>query len=420
MRVLLLEQWHGGHYANYLKCLIPELASLSRQLVIAVTGEMRQWLEAHCAPQALANVDFAPDLPKVSPRLSVSDRYAAARNLMSCIADVKPEFTLLPSADAQSMGLAGMRLFRMNLTKQLGPIEGTLHYGYGYSAQALRERLKEAAYTSICRHVPYDSINFVNFAYYDYALAQRLVPPSRVRFVGDPVPQHPRIGKQAARQLLGLEATGRYVGLLGSLDRRKAIPELLAAFRMARLGSTDRLLLAGRLHPAYAELIRDEYVDLVESGRIVVLDRFLSDRDLEHGYEALDLATVVYYNFPGLASLALKAVAAGTPIIAHDFGWLRAAIRCFEIGVATDIFEPVTFAAALREALDRSSIYTPSEAIGRLLEFHTERNFVTHMVSGLRRAMRESEPPTVSWSWVMEAVSPALRMAAHRGAPSPS
>ena len=60
-----------------------------------------------------------------------------------------------------------------------------------------------------------------------------------------------------------LDTEGRYLGLLGSLDRRKAVPELLAAFREAQLAPTDRLLLAGGLDPAYAALIAEHYNDLL-------------------------------------------------------------------------------------------------------------------------------------------------------------
>ena len=142
----------------------------------------------------------------------------------------------------------------------------------------------------------------------------------------------------------------------------------------------------------------------------MVLDRFLTDDELECGYEALDLATIVYYKFPGLASLALKAVAAGTPVIAHDFGWLRAAIRRFQIGDVTDIFDLPMFAKALRTGIERGRERTQSEAVQRLLSFHTEANFVAQMTSGLRRLTAAIDQPPLDWGWVMLAVPPERRL----------
>ena len=408
MKVLLFEQWSGGHYSNYMNCLVPEIARLSTKLIIAGDASV------HGSPSALAwaahaNVEFAPVLPAVSIAHRAIDRYAAARNLITCLRTVRPDFTLLPSADAQSTMLAALQVLNFNIAKCFGPIEGTFHAGYGYSASSERDRLKEFVYSQTYRRLRFASVNFVNFSYYEYVVAKRLIEPGRIYLVGDPVPQAPRVGQHTARMRLGLDPDGRYLGLLGGVDRRKAIPQLLAAFRAANLGRTVRLLLAGRLEASFAALIAAQYQDLVREGRIVVLDRFLTDDELNFGYEALDVATAVYYRFPGLSSLALKAVAAGTPLVAHDFGWLRAVIRRFELGECTNIFDQAEFAKALRSALDRGRNSGQVEAVRRLLAFHTEKNFVAKMTRGLRHATGAPDEVALDWDWVMEAIPPERR-----------
>ena len=409
MKVLLFEQWHGGHYTNYLNALLPELSGLSTQLVMAVNVTMQRALRERPEWQANADVTFAPVLPDVSPSLRPADRYAATRNLLRCIHSVRPDFVILPSADAQTTGLAVLHSLGSRATRGAPPMEGTLHYGYGFSTTRLAEQVKELVYSQTYRRTPYASVNFVNFAYFEFARAKRLIEPSRMRLVGDPVPQPKRIGREAARRLLGLDPAGRYLGLFGMLDRRKAIPELLAAFKAAALPDSDRLVLGGRLDPAYAELLASGYGDLVRAGRIVVLDRYLSDRELECAYEALDVATIVYYNFPGLASLALKAVAAGTPVIAHDFGWLRALVRRFEVGETTNIHDTAKFAACLCQVLEAGPLYGQTEATRRLMQFHDEQNFVTRMTSGLRRVGGFPARESREWDWVLNALPAARR-----------
>lgn len=404
MKVLLFEQWDGGHYANYLNALVPELARTSDRLVIALSEKMRHSPQAIQSWSLHRNVEFASTLQAIAPGLGMGDRFGAARNLLATLREVRPDFTLLPSADAQSTVSALIHGLGFDLRKRFGPIEGTLHYGYGDAAATSKERLKEALYTQTYKRLPFESVNFVNFAYYEYALKNRLVEPSRMRFVGDPVPQPPRIGRAAARRLLRLEGGGRYLGLLGSLDRRKAVPQLLSAFRAARLAGDDRLLLAGRLDPEYSRLIQTSYADLVRSGRLVVINRFLSDAELESGYEALDLATVVYDRFPGLASLALKAVAAGTPVIAHDFGWLRAAVRRFDIGILTDVFDNAAFASALKRAINLPPLDLENAPLKRLLHFHTEQNFVAQMTSGVKLAGGQAPGQIFDWDWVLQAI----------------
>jgi glycosyltransferase involved in cell wall biosynthesis len=409
MKVLLFEQWHGGHYANYMNCLVPEMARLSGQLFIAVNAAMRDSNRELERWRVLPNVTLTPALHDVRPELSGADRYAATRNLIHCLRTLRPDFTLLPSADAQATGLAALNALGWNAAKRFGPIEGTMHYGYGYSAATASDRMKEWVYSRTFRCVPFTSVNFVSFAGYEYVAAKRLIEPERLRFVGDPVPQPKRIGRAAARRLLGLEPGGRYLGLIGALDRRKAIPELLSAFRAAQLAPDDRLLLGGRLDPAFASLVATKYGDLVRDGRIVLLDRFLSDRELESGYEALDVATIVYHRYPGLSSLALKAIAAGTPLVVQDFGWLRAIVRRFEIGVACDVADQSAFISALRAALERGRSDEPSESTRRLLCFHTEDNFVARMTTGLARAAGGLGRPLTEWDWVLDALPPQRR-----------
>lgn len=405
MKVLLFEQWDGGHYSNYMNCLVPRVSAICDNLIIAINERMHNSDDARRHWSNLPNVEFVL-LPDVSPRLGTVDRLAAASNLISTMKKVRPSFTIVPSADAQATALAGLNIFSINLIRSFGPIEGTMHCGYGYAATDPRQHLKEAVYSRTYHHVPFACVNFVNFAYYEFVLAKRVLQPARTRLVGDPVPQPPRIGKESARRLLGLDLDGRYIGILGTLDDRKAVPKLLAAFRKAKLSSNDRLLLAGNLAPSFSTLIDNDYQDLVRSGRLVILNRFLTAAELAHGYEALDVATIIYDSFPGLASLALKAIAAGTPIIANDFGWLGAMIRRFDIGTSTDIRDSDSFATALCAALENSCRLEPSEPIRRLLAFHSEDNFASLMTKGLKQAGGLADTPTLDWSWVVQALPP--------------
>ena len=35
MRTLIFEQWQGGHYFNYLECLVPRVAAISGEVIVA-------------------------------------------------------------------------------------------------------------------------------------------------------------------------------------------------------------------------------------------------------------------------------------------------------------------------------------------------------------------------------------------------
>jgi glycosyltransferase involved in cell wall biosynthesis len=412
MKVLVFEQWHGGHHFNYLECILPRLAKMVDRVEIHVTNRTFQSPDFRTqlrSAHALPNVDFKPVLPEISPALAPRDRIQASRNLVQSMKSARPDMTLIPSADAPAMALAFANCAFVNLLKRLGPVEGTFHTGYG-NVRKMKHRAKESVYSLVYRRVPLTAINFVNANYYEFIRGRGFASSSRMKLVGDPVVQPARIGREAARRLLGIPLEGRYLGILGSLDPRKAIPDLLAAFRAAHLVDSDRLLLAGRLAPSFAELIDREYGDLVKSGRLVVLNRFLTEEELLHGYEALDLATIAYYDFPGLASLALKAIAAGRPVIGHDLGWFGMIVKRFDNGAVVNIYDTAAFAEALRKALDRSASYVETEGIRRLLAFHRVSNFVDNMLENVGAMSGHArQGPACTWDSVMEALPPERR-----------
>ena len=67
---------------------------------------------------------------------------------------------------------------------QLGNVVATPPVRNKFNQDGGRVRIKEFVYSQTYCRVPYSSVNFVNFAYYEYAVARRLVTPERIRFVG--------------------------------------------------------------------------------------------------------------------------------------------------------------------------------------------------------------------------------------------
>jgi hypothetical protein len=158
--------------------------------------------------------------------------------------------------------------------------------------------------------------------------------------------------------------------------------------------------------------VREDYADLVSSGRLVVLDRFLSDPELAQGFAALDVHCSVYHCFAGLSSLMLKSVAAGAPVIVGDQpGWARATVRRFGVGHIADHRSVAGFARVLTQALDASDGAPPSEAVERLLRFHSLANFTEGLVERAAFAAgRARGTPVLPWSWVVEALAPERRL----------
>jgi hypothetical protein len=138
----------------------------------------------------------------------------------------------------------------------------------------------------------------------------------------------------------------------------------------------------------------------------VLIDRFLSDEELLGGFGALDLVCATYRDFPGLASLMLKGLAAGRPLFAQDFGWSGALIKRFSLGTTVATYDIPSFAAGLRSALESSADYVETEAIRRLLSFHQPGNFIAGMTERLRAMTgRPALQAIKTWEWVTDGLS---------------
>jgi len=414
VKALVFEQWQGGHYFNYLECLIPTLAGFCDEVVAAVTARAAasELFGRQLAPLArLPNVRFDPSVPFPEGG-GLAFRRQLGANVLETIARHRPDFVFLPSADEQLLALPLLALVRHRRGLRGVAIEAVIHYPSYTQSASLRERLVSAAQRGLLRSGVFSQLHFVNFLQYEEVQAQRWWWRDRARAAGDPVPQPPRLERPAARVALGLDPGGRYLGMIGGLDARKSVPATLAAFRAARLPLTDRFLLAGQMTPEYARLVREDYADLVSNGSLVVLDRFLSEQELAQGFAALDVHCSVYHRFAGLSSLMLKSIAAGVPVVVGDQpGWARATVRRFDVGHVADQRTEKAFADVLTRALDASEDAPPSEAVRRLLRFHSIANFTEGLVERAALAAgRSPATPVVPWSWVVEALAPDRRL----------
>ena len=414
MKALLFEQWQGGHYFNYLECLIPALAEFCDEVVAAITerAAASELFARQLAPLArLPNVRFDPTVP-FPEGSGLSFRRRLGANVLEAIARHRPDFVFLPSADEQLLALPLLGLAGHRRDLRGVAIEAVIHYPSYTQSANVRERFVGALQRGLLRTGMFSQLHFVNYLQYEEVQAERWWWRSRARAAGDPVPQPPRLGRRDARVALGLDPGGRYLGMIGGLDDRKSVPATLAAFRATKLPLTDRFLLAGQMTPGYARLVREDYADLVSNGSLVVMDRFLSEPELAQGFAALDVHCSVYHRFAGLSSLMLKSIAAGVPVVVGDQpGWARATVRRFDVGHVADQHSVEAFARVLTRALDASDDAPPSEAVRRLLRFHSIANFTEGLVERASLAAgRPRATGVLPWSWVVEALAPDRRL----------
>lgn len=413
MRVQVFEHGCGGHHTNYIEALLPRLIDLKHQgkidqVIVTIT---RTHLDSDNFQQQLApfvaEVDFRELEFPVKPKLPVlSGQAQLMQTILQAIEQVRPDYLVAPSADSQSLMLAITNLLgRKTLPKSVHSV-GVFHAGYAGTVDNWQDYLKDQVYRFSWRYAPWSRMLLVNPVVYECILRENPILAKRTGLLPDPVPPLQPSDRSSARKLLNIPEEGRYIGFVGTMDHRKAIPELLQAFRAATSQPTDRLLLAGFIYPQHREVLEREFADLLQQQRIILLDRFLSVEEMQASFSAIDVAAVLQYSRPGLSCNLLKAITAHRPVLVDEYGYTGMLTRRFQLGQTCRVLEPDSVVQAIRASLDQSADYRISPAARRLIEFHHPTNFADTILKDLyTRLGIPTSNSFQSWEWVNEGVA---------------
>jgi glycosyltransferase involved in cell wall biosynthesis len=287
----------------------------------------------------------------------------------------------LPTADPAVYGLlrspSAARLFRRS-----APIDGLAMRG-GFAYPSARRGLQR--WIRRLPQLAYELAPFARLLHIDPIIAAWLnrFPLVRRRSVivaPDPVMPPQPVTRGEARARLALPADRPLVVCVGDLDPRKAVDRLAAAFSMGHVRTSDAtLVLAGRVKPT----IRAAVAKLHDArpGRLILIDRFLTDADFTLYLQAADVVAATYLDHVGSSSLLLRAVACDRQVLASDAGWVGWVTRTFGLGTTCDPSDPAALGRAIDSALQRaprSAGSAPNRRAGELLAFHTECNYARH------------------------------------------
>lgn len=401
MRVLVFEQWFSGHHLAWVRPLIDALLELQAEVVLAVSSHGRGSPEFKGSIEPIASrITIDDSVPVEKPWMPMRDRPRLFSHLRRSVDAHRPAAVYLPSGDGQSHGMAAVRFIGRRLPRGV-LAEAGLHIGMGPSARTRGERAKTLLYEAAASASTWDRIHFVNVLLREHAIARFPSLASRSDVLPVPILPLGRVERAAARTQLGIPVDGRYIGLAASLDDRKAIDRLLAAFRDGATRADDRLLLAGRLHRRWRELIQGQYRDLLDAGRIQLIDRFLSAEELGLAASAVDVVCPPYPDYALVSATVLEGLASGRPVLAARLGWSQAIVERFGIGWTCDMHNPREFAGALGRALDKAPAFTLSPRAELLRQFNTPENFAACLLAGLRqREGMGADPRHLPWAQV--------------------
>lgn len=397
MRVLIFEPGVMGHRLHHVRQMIDAFAELPVEIVAAV------------AESAPASPEFAAHLSDVDAGVrwdaalrgsqgGFANRAShAVRQLRETIERHRPDRVYVPSGDGLSQMLGAVRMVGLKaLPKDVACeamlLRGTICYPHESKKTALKARLSWMT----AKRAPWETLHLLDPLVWDYVRANEPKLAARCDLMPDPVEVPTRDDKRAARRELGIAEDGRYLAVVGLINNRKGCDKLIEAFAAARLESDDRLLLAGVIDSETKPILaREPAASLVRSGRIVCIDRTLSQPELLVAIEAAELIVAFYPRHVGSASLAIRAAAQKRLVLASNYGWAGVIVPKFHLGTTIDSEDTATMPRAIETALREGATFQQSAAGERFVAFHRAENFRAHWTDGARRAL--GLPRSADW-----------------------
>ena len=325
-----------------------------------------------------------------------------ARVFRELIDRVKPDAVYLPSADQEAHSLALSRLAFCRSGLSQVHCEALLIR----VPAAYRMSRRPPFVSKMALHaMPFDVVHYIDPVAFDWVLSNVGGKARRkARFIADPIEPLFPLPTREARAMLGLPEHKKLIMSIGMQDHRKGVDYLIGACARWQPAEPASIVLAGMLSTQIEELVTHQYRHLVDDGRLIVLNRYLSNEDLNACCVAGDLIATPYRPHPHPSGIVLRAAIAGRMVLAANNGWLAYMVPKFSLGRLCDPQDPEVFAKTLDLALHEAEAYKPSAAAKRLVEFHRPANFMLQWRRELSQMMGKPEDALPrDWNWVLNA-----------------
>jgi glycosyltransferase involved in cell wall biosynthesis len=399
MHILIFDPLHKGHHLNWVRLLADAAAPFAQKITFAT------------AAQVPGSPEFAEHLKQMPAHFSVDDSLGpieitgrrfegmilarrAWAGLQDAVRRHRPDHVYVPHSDL--LHLAGSIPLLSSMKPAIDPSRVdaiVLGAPFAYRGLPFRQRRKAQSQFRGLRRLPFGRLLFIDPIAHEWIEKNHPSVARRSQLLPDPVTPVGTHEKAAARAELGLPANGRWISSVGVLDSRKGVDDLVAAFAAATLAPGDRLLLAGRATDSVRAAVAAAEAGL-GPGRIFLLDRLLTNREIELAVSAADIVAVSH-RFPdhiGSASILIRAIAAGRPVLASELGWPGHVTRNHSLGWIYPT-EPAARPKAIAESLAAAKDFVFSPDARAFAAFHSVDGFAQILTAPLRQMEQPATAP---------------------------
>lgn len=392
MRALIFEPQFVGHNLVYARHILQALLELEVDVTLLTSRqateseEFKTHLGEFEGQFKLATSDLFSDSQKTrGVRVNGPvGLFSCLRTILDALKACQPDHFYVPFGNPLAHALGVPNPISKYLRKHQIVSEIILLFGkYAYAHTDMASRAKQELALRLLANGPWSRIHHIVPHAIEVMHSHRSRLPQIAHLMADPVDPPIAMSKSQAREMLGLDQESKFVSLIGLIDQRKGVGDLLAAAQMLE-GTGAKILLAGKNSPEARGMLSGKYRSLVQSGRVVVRDGHLSPNEMWAACIASDIVTTPYPKHRYSASILIRAASVGVPVLANRIGWMEDVTHRYGLGWTCHTQNPVSFASKIQEILDRPEDYVSSEASRGFVEFHTLANFqrqITNLIS---------------------------------------
>lgn len=256
----------------------------------------------------------------------------------------------------------------------------------GLGPESRHDWLYEFCFQRLLRIKTLRSVLVIDEYFFEYCKKRYGSLSKKVKFVPDFGELHGSVTKSGARAVLGIGSGKKVILVYGSLTKRKGIVQLVDAFLASPVSDDLVLLLAGKPDEQIEAMMKTRRMSqLVESGRIVVLSRFQTEKEEQLVFVASDYAWLGYVSgFYGSSGVLYQAGSIGLPVIAMKDGLIGKLVERYSLGILIDPHNKNSIVEALLQAAicDSRIIINPETQI--FLKLHTPESHASSVLTILK------------------------------------
>lgn len=387
MKVLIYEPNIAGHRLHYVRLMVEGLVAQHYQVELAATRgneKSPNWGEFLQPVESSFSTQFLP------PRKGKLGYFTQSRDFGEIIIQSNPDCMIIPYADTTIWGLWTAILLNGKFRHFARRKAVLLYFRRGepaYPRRSLRMRLFSRVKEYASAWLPIENC-------YDLDPMVEEVPRVAATSLGifpDPCEDFPLLDKNACRRELNLPEDKILLGIVGGIDSRKGVAELIEAARYAEkfAGQKIAFCLVG-VHKEETHKKVQEYNTTRDSRSAEIFSRDgYFELETNHKYVcALDGTLVIYPSHIGSASSVIRSAKAQRPVLGTCYGWIGKAVKENELGWVTDPCNPDMLAKDILAFAANCQAWQPTERTRKFTQFHTVENFQATWVIAVERAVK--------------------------------